>query len=192
MTPPPSAPNRTPGRDREAPPWDDAPPAEPHPAPQQARPTAPDFEAKPAPRSGPPPAPRAAVREMRLRDIQDALASRKEMAALAPILRTISWKLDGQTLTLGVESGSFAEKVLRQADTQDSIRRICREQFGQEPVISLIQQTARTQGPTEDDRARHREQQRALEETFQEDPTARVILDKLPGRWTFRKQDNQE
>ncbi len=117
----------------------------------------------------------------------------KELRSKAPQLQAfiskVQWSLDGHKLEIKVPRDSFLEKNFRLPATQDTLKGLYQKMFGQplEIVISSIQ-TANTPDKSEE-KKKIQAHQLKLDDRFRKDPVARVLMERISGKWIFNDKE---
>ncbi len=157
-----------------------SPPARP------AQPPAPEPAAKQ------PPAPAALPPEQspdrdRIRVFRDEISKRH--APLKAMLPHVELHLSGRRLEIVVPENTFYERNFRHPNTQKQLEDIFTELFQTTPEITI---RTKARSPEIDARPedvqRLREEQKRVEALFMEDRVARALIDKVSGKWIFKRQ----
>ena len=167
-----------------------APPGEEAPAPLRieaaiAAPKAPPEEAVPGP-SNEVTASSSAEDRDKLRLLREEIG--KKIAPLQPFLARLEFRLSGKILQIIVPENSFFEKTLRQPNTQSQLVEVYKSLFNAVPEILIQPKPVETSKSGEAEKKKQAEEQKRIEALFMDDPVARILIDKVSGKWIFRKQ----
>lgn len=106
---------------------------------------------------------------------------------LAPLLPQVQWNLVGDSIEIRPLENSFQEKTFQQPSNQESLRKIYQDKFGQIPQIIISPQPARENPEHRAEQKKLEEARKEVEELFRQDPVARILIDKLAGKWIFKR-----
>jgi DNA polymerase III gamma/tau subunit len=164
-------------------------PGEEPPAPLQieaalALPKTPSAPAAPGPAAEPPALVAGGDRD-KLRLLQEEIG--KKIAPLQPFLARMEFRLAGKTLQIVVPENSFFEKTLRQPNTQQQLAEVYKNLFNAVPEIVIQPKPVEASASGEAEKKKLVEEQKRIEALFMDDPVARILIDKVSGKWIFRK-----
>ena len=133
-----------------------------------------------------PPAPVSGGDRDKLRLLQEEIG--KKIAPLQPFLARMEFRLAGKTLQIVVPENSFFEKTLRQPNTQQQLAEVYKNLFNAVPEIVIQPKPVEASVSGEAEKKKLVEEQKRIEALFMDDPVARILIDKVSGKWIFRKQ----
>jgi DNA polymerase-3 subunit gamma/tau len=169
-------PSAPPGEEMPPPPRIEAVPAVQQPATATAAP-------RPAPE---PSAPVSTADRDKLRLLREEIG--KKIAPLQPFLARLEFRLSGNTLQIVVPENSFFEKTLRQPNTQQQLCDVYKSLFNAVPEIVIQPKPVEAAMSGEAEKKKLADEQKRIEALFMDDPVARILIDKVSGKWIFRKQ----
>lgn len=105
---------------------------------------------------------------------------------LKAFLPQLQWRLTGHALEIMPPGQSIQDKTVRLASTQENLRRLYQELFAELPAITVNPRPPAPPAAREEQNRQQIEEQKRIESIFLKDPIARVLMDKLSGRWIFR------
>jgi len=112
----------------------------------------------------------------------------RQLVPLRPLLDRIEARLTGHRLEIRTASNSIFEKQFSSPATQEQLKGLYRELFAAPLEIAVIGRDLPVEKPRETDEQKAREEQKKIEADFLEDPVARTLIDRVTGKWVFKKQ----
>lgn len=153
--------------------------------PAAGPPVAESAPKQPAPSAGPPSEPNPD--RDRIRIFRDAIG--KQHAPLKAMLPHVEFHLSGRRLEIVVPENTFYERNFRHPNTQKQLEEIFIELFQTTPEITIRTKTRTPENHVrQEDTQRLREEQKRVEALFMEDRVARALIDKVSGKWIFKRQ----